>query len=52
MVQSTSHMCLEAHKHKGTTFQGTQMSTVVVAMGFSLLLMSNPQGHKWLLGFG
>jgi hypothetical protein len=28
MVQSTSHVCLEAHKHKGTTFQGTQISTV------------------------
>jgi hypothetical protein len=27
MVQSTSHLCLEAHKHKGTTFQGTQIST-------------------------
>jgi hypothetical protein len=26
-VQSTSHMCLEAQKHKGTTFQGTQIST-------------------------
>jgi hypothetical protein len=27
MVQSISHLCLEAHKHKGTTFQGTQIST-------------------------
>ena len=24
MVQSISLLCLEAHKHKGTTFQGTQ----------------------------
>jgi hypothetical protein len=32
MVQSTSHMCLEVHKHKGTTFQGTQISTQFTSM--------------------
>jgi hypothetical protein len=32
MVQSTSHMCLESHKHKGTTFQGTQISTHIPSM--------------------
>jgi len=37
MVQIYSHMCLEYHKHKGTTFQGTQMSTCMALRQLALI---------------
>ena len=50
MVESTSHMCLEAHKHKGTTFQGTQISTLPLTEESALHHQSHPcSGYGCLL---
>jgi hypothetical protein len=50
MVQSISLLCLEAHKYKGTTFQGTQISTLPLTKESALHHQYHPySGHGCLL---
>jgi hypothetical protein len=49
MVQSISHLCLEAQKHKRTTFQGTQISKIPITEESALHPQSHPcSGHGFL----